>query len=449
VHRDQQPHWRLDFPDGDRTDPLRVPLAPEAPPTPEVPGELAELVRGVVRDGELRPVGQVRRVRTATRLRAADGRLLGTVVHDHVTVATLGRSTDGVAWTEVELRDITDAALAGALEQRCVEAGLRPSTTAAEAELDRMLRPSAPSREGAGSRAKPGSAGAAVINYLAEQAERIAAEDLRVRRDEPDAVHQLRVAARRARSALQSYRRLLDRERTDPIVDDLREFGRALAPARDAEVLHARIRAGLDDLEPDLLLGPVQAQVTRHFARAEAEAAAAVLGTLDGEPYARLRTALDELVQHPPLTKRAARPARKELPAHVARAMRRLDRAVAVAVDPAVAEHERDAAVHAARKAGKRLRYATEVARPAVGKDAKRFAKGLKAFQTALGEHQDTVVARNALRELGAQAGTAGENGFAFGVLHGHDAARAARIEAELPHLWARAGRRRTRRWLR
>jgi CHAD domain-containing protein len=452
VHRGgaDQPHWRLDLPDGDRPEELRVPLAPDAPPVPEVPGELAELVRGIVRDGELRPVGQVRRVRTGSRLLGEDGGLLATVVHDRVTVATFGRSTEGAAWTEVQLRDIADAGLADEAERLLGEAGLRPASTSAEAELDRLLRPAAPQRRRpGGKRTKPGSAGEALVAYLTAHAQRLAAEDLRARRGEPDSVHQLRVASRRVRSALQSYRRLLDSERTEPIVDALREFGRALAPARDAEVLHARIRDGLAELEPELLLGPVQAQVTRHYARLEQETSAAVLSTLDGEHYARLRRDLDELVQRPPLTKRAVRPARKELPAHVARAARRLDRAITVAVDPGRPADERDVAVHAARKAGKRLRYATEVARPAVGKDAKRFAKHMKGFQKALGEHQDTVVARDALRELGALSHESGENGFAFGVLHGRDAARATRIEEDLPQLWADAWRRRNRRWLR
>jgi hypothetical protein len=58
------------------------------------------------------------------------------------------------------------------------------------------------------------------------------------------------------------------------------------------------------------------------------------------------------------------------------------------------------------------------------------------------------VVAREALRELATQASGKGENGFAFGVLHGRDSARAARIEEELPDLWARAWRPRNRRWL-
>jgi CHAD domain-containing protein len=450
LHRgdEEQGYWHLELPDGDSAEQLRVALGPDAPPSPDVPGELAELVRGAARKDPLHPVGRIRRVRTVTRLLGDEG-ALGTVVHDHVTIATQGSSTEGVAWTEAELCDVADDALGEELRQRVAEAGLRPAASAAEAELDRLLRPAPqPSRAPHGG-GKRGSAGAALTEYLAAHVERIAAEDLRVRRGEPDAVHQLRVAARRVRSALQAYRRLLDRDRTEPLVDGLRELGRALAPARDAEVLHARIRSSLAELDPELLLGPVQAQVTRHYARVEAEAAAAVLATLDAEPYARLRTALDHLVQRPPLTKRAARPARKELPAHVARAARRLDRAVATAVGPGRPDDERDVAVHSARKAGKRLRYATEVARPAVGGDAKRFAKSLKGFQKALGEHQDTVVARNALRELGALAHADGENGFAFGVLHGRDAARAARIEEDLPQLWAQAWQRRNRRWLR
>jgi CHAD domain-containing protein len=64
--------------------------------------------------------------------------------------------------------------------------------------------------------------------------------------------------------------------------------------------------------------------------------------------------------------------------------------------------------------------------------------KHLKAFQKALGEHQDTVVSRAALRELGAAAHASGENGFSFGILLGRDTARAEEIERALPALWAR-----------
>ena len=442
------PRWRLDLPDGDADERIRIPVAGglKGEPVP-LPSELDELVRGASRDRAVRPVGRIRTTRTLIRLRGDDDRDLVEVVHDHVTVATLGRSTKVQSWTEATLRPlVADAELMTALSGRLVDDGLRPASPAADAELDRLLRP-APARRRP-SAGRKGTAGAVLMEYVAAQVDRIAAEDLRVRRGEPDAVHQLRVASRRLRSALQAYRPLLDRDRTDPLVEGLRSFGAALAPARDAEVLRERVSSGLSDLPPELVLGPVQAQTTRYFARTEAEARAAVLTELDGERFTALRAGLDALVNEPPLTARAARPARRELPALAVRSARRLERAVGTAVDGSVPVEERDVAVHSARKAGKRLRYATEVARPAVGKPAKRFTKQLKAFQSALGEHQDTVVAREALRELGAAAHAAGENGFSFGVLLGRDAARAERIERELPELWAAAWRRRTRRWL-
>lgn len=429
AHRGDEGVWTLDLPDGE----VRVPLAPDAPDPAPVPGELDELVRGVVRDRVLRPAGRVRTTRTVHVLHGASGSV-GEVAVDHVGVATFGRSTAVASWTEVTVtgHDPDDA-----LAARLADDGLQPGAPRGEAELDALLRP-ARRKVRAG---KKGSAGEVLVRYLAAQVDRLAAEDLRVRRDEPDSVHQLRVASRRLRSALQAYRGLLDRRRTEPLVDALRELGRTLAPARDAEVLRERIGAGLAALPPELRLGPVQAETTRHFARTEAEARAAVLTELDGERYAALRGALDDLVARPPLAGKASRPAAKELPKHVGRTARRLEKAVTAALDGD------DEAVHAARKSGKRLRYATEVARPAVGAPAKRLTKRLKAFQTALGEHQDTVVARDALRGLGATA----ENGFTFGVLHGADAAAAAAIERDLPGLWAQAWRKRKRerRWLR
>jgi len=433
---DERPHWRLDLPDGDTAERLTVPLAADAAVAPAVPAQLDELVRGVVRDRAVRPAGRIRTVRTETRLLDADDRVLATVVHDDVTLATLGRATDVEGWTEAQIRGAgARDMLVVEIGNRLLELGLRPAAAAGEAELDRLMRPASralrrPARD------RRASAGAVLLDHLAAQVDRLAVEDLRVRRDEPDAVHQFRVASRRLRSALQAYRPLLERGRTDAVVTGLRDLAGQLAPARDAEVLRERISTGLRSLDPELLLGPVQARVTRHFARVEAEARAHVLTALDGAAYASLRRDLDDLVADPPFTKRAGRPARKVLPAQLATSARRLKLAMDVATDPATPGAERDVAVHAARKAGKRLRYATEVARPVVGKGK---ARGLRELQEALGEHQDTVIARVALRELGALAHGDGENGFSFGVLYGRDAARAERIEAGLPALWRAA----------
>ncbi|NMI02308.1 CHAD domain-containing protein [Pseudonocardia acidicola] len=448
LHRgDGTAHWQLRLPDGDDEELLRLPAAvpdvegvdPDGPP-----GELDELIRGVRRDRPVRPVGRVRTVRVRTGLRGAGERLLAELVQDEVTIATLGGSTDLSSWTEIELRRVEgDAGLLTAVEQRIREIGAAPAPRGAAAALDRLLIPAPPRRRRAG---KKGSAGAVLMDYVGTQVDRIAEQDLRARRDEPDAVHQLRVAARRLRSALQAYGPLLDCSRTRPLVAELRWLGQALAPARDIDVLRERITAQLDRTEPELVLGPVRAQVTRYFARAEAEARAAMLTELDGQRYTALRLALSELLTDPPLTRRAARPARRELPRLAARSARKLERAVTGAL--AADGTHRAEAVHTARKKSKRLRYATEVARPAVGGDAKRFGRALKGMQRALGDHQDMVVARGVLRELGAQAHSAGENGFTFGLLYGRDVKAAQQIEARLPELWRAAWATKNRRWL-
>jgi CHAD domain-containing protein len=431
----ESPRWRLDLPG----DSLQVPVAADATPVPPVPAEIDELIRTSARGRAVRPVGRVRTVRVRTVLRGADD---VEVVHDNVSIAVLGRETEVQAWSEAEVRPSgADPELLAELERRFAEVGLRPAAHAAEAELDRLLRP-APRRPAG----RSGSAGAELIDYLTAQADRIAAQELRVRRGEPDSVHQLRIAARRMRSVLQAYRPLLDRARTEPVVDGLRELGRALAPARDAEVLRKGIGDRLAALDPELRMGDVQALVARHFAREEAEATAAALAALDGEPYSRLRADLDELLQRPPLTKQARGKAGKVLPAELSRTAAKLRKAVdrATTTRPA----DRDTATHTARKAAKRLRYATEVARPSSGRPAKRFAKSIKPLHKALGEHQDAVVARDVLRRLGARAHTEGGNGFALGVLHAQGEAHKAEIERDLPGLWRQVWTRKATAWL-
>ncbi len=56
-------------------------------------------------------------------------------------------------------------------------------------------------------------------------------------------VHQARVTCRRLRAALGTFRPLLDPDVTGPVRDEIRWLGRALGDARDAEVVHERLRA--------------------------------------------------------------------------------------------------------------------------------------------------------------------------------------------------------------
>jgi CHAD domain-containing protein len=246
----------------------------------------------------------------------------------------------------------------------------------------------------------------------------------------------MRVACRRMRSTLQSFRTLLDRDRTDGLVAELRWLAGELGGSRDLEVQEERISRAVATLPPEIALGPVAAQVTRFFGRRRPAAGAAASAALDSDRYLALLDAIDALLADPPLTDAAADPARTELPALVAKARRRTGKALRAA-DALPPGHDRDEQLHEMRKAAKRLRYATEVAAPALGTNAKRLVNRVKAVQELLGEHQDSVVARGLLREMGAAAPAEGGNGFAFGWLLRDEQARAERAEADLDDAYA------------
>jgi CHAD domain-containing protein len=88
-----------------------------------------------------------------------------------------------------------------------------------------------------------------------------------------------------------------------------------------------------------------------------------------------------------------------------------------------------DAELHEARKAYKRARYAVEVFAPTAGKRGKRLVKALTTLQDVLGAHQDSVVARELLRDV---AGTA-PDAFGYGVLYGRQEQIGVQTRAELP----------------
>lgn len=273
------------------------------------------------------------------------------------------------------------------------------------------------------------SAAEVVLSYLSDQVAAIARYDPMIRRDEPDAVHQMRVATRRARSALQAFGSIIDREATRPLCAELRWFAATLGQARDTEVMLDRLKASLAGIPPALVTGPVEARFTAHFTAELAQAGEAAAAALDGRRYRRLREDLDGLLINPPLTSVAGRRAGKVLAKPVWRAGRRLLRALA-----AVPEAEdRDAALHEARKAAKRARYAAEAAVPALGSAASRQAAAAKELQQMLGDHHDSFVARTVLIDLAEKAREAGEDTFTYGLMYQRQADQAASIEQALP----------------
>ncbi|MYZ37601.1 MULTISPECIES: CYTH and CHAD domain-containing protein [unclassified Streptomyces] len=457
---------------------LKLPVSPgvrdeiRAPLADTVPEELTALLRSRIRDARLIPVVRLRTSRDISRLLGGDGAPLAEVSVDTVRAQRLGDTVVATSWTEVEveLTDDADPALLDAVDKKLRKAGLRPASAASK--LSRALTETARAGTGKGAqgakdegagkpvgkgvvgkgvkgakakRAKgkgaktPVTAAEHVLAYLRVQADAIVAQDPAVRRDLPDSVHQLRVATRRMRSAFRTYGKVVDRSLTDPIGEELKWLAAELGIDRDQEVLNERLLSRIAELPGTLLLGPVRARLRIWNAGRRAGSRSQAVAVLDSERYLALLDSLDALLADPPLLRPAAanRPG-KVLPAAILKDYRRLAGRVEQALELPPGE-DRDIALHNARKAAKRARYAAEAALPALGRPAQRFIKRMKAVQTVLGDHQDSVVARDALRDLGIRAHAAGESAFTWGLLHGHEEAQAAARERELPQVWERA----------
>lgn len=437
--------WHLKLPAGpDSRDEIQLPLgrslADNLPPS-----ELLGLVRVHTRGAVVAPVAELRTRRRSWQLAETDGHDLAELVEDQVVARTMGSRTTTVSWRELEV-ELTEAGSTGLLdriEKRLLRGGVTRSASSSKlAKVLEVERAAKPAPVG-----KSSSAAEVVLAHLRTQAAQLRTQDPLVRRDAPDSVHQIRVAARRMRSTLRAFGGVLDREKTKPLADELRWLGRELADDRDSEVQDERFAAAVSRLPDDLVFGPVHATLTRVMQRRRAEGREATLAALNSDRYLTLQDRIDELLTTPPVNRKARRPARKVLAKDVAKSYRRLERRMRDAARRPEGE-QRDHGLHEARKAAKRARYAAETATPAIGKPARRTRKSLKGVQSVLGAHQDTVVARSVLWRFGALVGQEDQNGFTYGIMHAGELAEAQRAERALPEAWKKATRKKTTKWL-
>ncbi|MGY5010936.1 CYTH and CHAD domain-containing protein [Streptomyces sp. 900105755] len=423
---------------------LKLPVAPgvrdeiHAPLSDTIPDELAALVRSRVREGQLVPVIRLRTTRDVRHLVGADGALLAEVSVDRVRADRLFGGDGKAEWTEieVELADGGDPAFLDKVEKRLGKAGVRPSKSpskVARALAETKGGKPRPPRTGS---AAPVTAGDHVMAYVRAQRDALVELDPAVRLDTEEGVHDMRVATRRLRSTFRTFGKVLDRQVTDPVADELKWLAGELGVGRDQEVLAERLMSALAAVPPTLVHGPVHDRI-HHWAEAsERGSRSRLLGVLDSARYLALLDTLDALAADPPLLKAAAKNPEQVL----TKALHKDFAKVTHLIETAMAEppgHDRDLGLHEARKKAKRTRYAAEAARPALGKRAKTMVKSMKSLQSLLGEHQDSVMAREILRELSAVAHAAGESAFTYGLLHGREEQRAAAVEAEAPGAWA------------
>ncbi|MFC5956350.1 CHAD domain-containing protein [Streptomyces pratens] len=287
---------------------------------------------------------------------------------------------------------------------------------------------------------KPVTAGDHVLAYVRAQRDALVELDPAVRQDVPDSVHRMRVATRRLRSTLRSFRSVLDRETTDPIGVDLKWLAAELGLDRDQEVLAERLLSALDELPDALVSGPVRDRLTTWAETGHSGAHSKVTAVLDSRRYLTLLDTLDALLADPPLRKKAASKPSKTLAKALRKDLGKVSGLVTRALDLPPGR-ERDITLHEARKKTKRTRYAAEASVPALKAPAKDLVTSMKELQSLLGDHQDSVMARRTLRELSAVAHAAGESAFTHGLLYGREERRAEIVEATLPETWTSIGR--------
>ena len=426
---------------------LKVPVAPgvrdeiREPLSDTVPDSLAALVRSRVREAELEPLVRLRSDRDLRHLVDADGALLAEVSVDAVRAERLADGGGTAQWTEieVELADDGDPAFLDKVEKRLRKAGVRPSSSSSK--LARALQETAPGsakkkrKASASAPQDPVTAGDHVLAYARAQRDAILELDPAVRQDAYDSVHRMRVATRRLRSTFRSYGKVLDRTVTDPIGEELKWLAGELGVDRDREVVTERLTTVLGELPDTLVSGPIRTRLDTWANARRGGSRGRLIGVLDSRRYLALLDTLDAVIADPPLLEHAAGDPSKVIGKAVRKDFGKVSALVEEAIE-APPGPDRDFALHEARKKAKRTRYAAEAATPPLGTPARALAKSMKSLTSLLGEHQDSVMVREILRELSAVAHAAGESSFTYGVLYGREEQRAAGVEAALPEAW-------------
>lgn len=214
--------------------------------------------------------------------------------------------------------------------------------------------------------------------------------------DDPEDVHQLRVAVRRLRAILREEGTVLG-EVSTTLRAELKWLASAFGEVRDLDVLIENLIADAAELpEPDR--EAFDAVVSAFRAR-RSEARKQAMRVLRTARYRKLLQSLADTVHFSGTTTADARPERGATPAELIRKpYRKMRGDVAKIGDPPT-----DDELHDLRIRGKRLRYSAEFSTPKGSKQAKRtqsLIKATKRLQTVLGDHNDLVVAEQRLREL-------------------------------------------------
>jgi len=251
--------------------------------------------------------------------------------------------------------------------------------------------------------------------------------------EDSEPVHQMRVAVRRARSAMAIFRQALACPDFDAANEHLKIVGSRLAAARDWDVFVTEtVPAVAASLPGDTKLPPLIAAAQRR----RREAHTVLHAWLTGSEFRVLCVELawlaasDDWVPAPA----SADPAEPTLPGFAAPILRRRWKKMLAAGKEI--ETLDVPALHGLRLRTKRTRYAAEIFVTLYpGKATHKFLRRLNALQQVLGKLNDAAVAEHLLRDL---VGGSTRHGYAAGLVLGFTAASATTLRPRILRAWAK-----------
>jgi CHAD domain-containing protein len=267
---------------------------------------------------------------------------------------------------------------------------------------------------------KPDSVRDLIGRYVSDQCTVIIDSENQLRAGE-NVIHSTRVAVRRLRSTIRVFSELFDTSEAGHLQEVLVWWAEMLGKVRDMDILAQRQAALLDELPPELILGPVASTIQVELAVQRKQGIDAVLEALDSERYRKLVGLAHHWRSDPPFTD-AANASPESIDSTIKEARNKVRKRLSKAVAARRAGEPSDELFHRARKSAKRHRYAVEAALPVWGSKADKIITQRKDLQDVLGNHQDSIVSATFLLELGGRLGVrSGQNGFSYGVLYARE----------------------------
>jgi CHAD domain-containing protein len=426
--------WHMKLPvqgeSGHVRDEVRLPLS--AGSEGHVPPGIARIVTALTRGKPLQPVTTIRNHRRPYLLVDANGEVSAELVDDRVSVIDDATVLSGFRELEVEAltREAEDSGVLPAVAAYLVSLGAVPGSTSKAASA---LGPRAGEPADVVDLPMPsptGPAGQAIAALLAKHVRRMLLQDVRIRRDLPDSVHKMRVAARRIRSGLDAFRPLVEENWAKNLRRELKWIAGELSSLRDTEVLGERLHAAVTQLPPadsQRALNAIDSYLKSQHEQAKARAQIA----LESERYAILLEDLVDAARNPRLTPEAEASCADALPPLMKRAWQKLaadTKKLDIAGPPEP--------WHRTRKEAKKARYAAETLAPVFGTPGETLAEALEEVTEILGEHQDASVEQDALRSIASQAD--GPTGFSLGLLEAIAVEQGAALRERFETMWPR-----------